>query len=135
MMNTIFESTIQAISELFQTLSVAPRLEILLTIAETEACVCHLETTLGYRQAFISQHLMVLREAGILETRRAGRYVYYRIANPALLDLLQDAGRLAGVRLTLPIAVANCECPLCTAKQADYPVIAPMGETPHPNEG
>ncbi|MFM8368324.1 MAG: ArsR/SmtB family transcription factor, partial [Chloroflexota bacterium] len=55
------------------------RIAILLAIGKGEACVCHLETALGLRQAYISQHLMALRKADILQDRREGRYVFYKI--------------------------------------------------------
>jgi DNA-binding transcriptional ArsR family regulator len=64
------------------------RIAILLAIGQSEACVCHLESALGWRQAYISQHLMALRKADILEDRREGRYVYYHLKNAAYLDLI-----------------------------------------------
>ncbi len=120
MTNMTFRSPTAGLSILFQTLSVAPRLEILLAIGEGEACVCHLEAALGYRQAFISQHLMALREAGLLETRRNGRYIYYRLENRRILAVLTQAGEMLGEAvLTQSLATAACECPNCvTAKQA-----------------
>jgi DNA-binding transcriptional ArsR family regulator len=45
------------------------RVAILLAIGQSEACVCHLESALGWRQAYISQHLMALRKASVLEGR------------------------------------------------------------------
>jgi DNA-binding transcriptional ArsR family regulator len=51
------------------------RIAILLAIGNGDACVCHLEAALGWRQAYISQHLMALRKADILQGRREGRYV------------------------------------------------------------
>ena len=53
-----------------QVISPAPRLEILLGIGAGEACVCHLEAMFGLRQATLSQHLMALREAGVVTDRR-----------------------------------------------------------------
>ncbi|MCU0488794.1 MAG: metalloregulator ArsR/SmtB family transcription factor [Anaerolineales bacterium] len=119
MTNMIIQSPTAALSTLFQTLGVAPRLEILLAIGESEACVCHLEAILGYRQAFISQHLMALREADLLETRRNGRYIYYRLADRRLLNMLAQAGEMLGEALiTQPLAMVSCECPNCApAKQ------------------
>ena len=104
------------ISTLFQTLSVSPRLEILLAIGEAEACVCHLEAALGYRQAYISQHLMALREAGLLETRRDGRFIYYRLADRRILEVLTQVGEILGQPVvTQPIKLFSCECPNCAA--------------------
>ncbi len=105
------------VSTLFQTLSVPPRLEILLTIGENEACVCHLEAALGLRQAFISQHLMVLREANILTSRRDGRFIYYRLADRRILDVIAQASALLGNPVTpLPTKLFSCECPNCNTK-------------------
>ena len=102
------------LSSLFQTLSVPPRLEILLAIGDSEACVCHLEAALGYRQAYISQHLMALREAGLLEARREGRFIYYRLAEQRILDVLKLAGEMSGAPVELhPIHLFSCKCPNC----------------------
>jgi ArsR family transcriptional regulator len=54
-----------------QAIASPQRVAILLTIGMGEACVCHLETALGWRQAYISQHLMALRKADILTDAKA----------------------------------------------------------------
>ncbi|MBN1312220.1 MAG: helix-turn-helix transcriptional regulator [Anaerolineae bacterium] len=107
----------EEIAAILKTISPPTRLAILLAIGEGEACVCHLEAVLGKRQAYISQHLMALRQAGILLDRRDGRFVYYSIAEPALLDLVRDAGQLAGVDIDIPSVVATCECPHCAEQK------------------
>ncbi|NWG32919.1 MAG: helix-turn-helix transcriptional regulator [Chloroflexi bacterium] len=97
-----------------------PRVAILLAIGRGEACVCHLEAVLGWRQAYISQHLMFLRKADILADRREGRYVYYRLKNASLLDLITAAASLSGLSAETVSALTNtqthpaCECPHCT---------------------
>lgn len=65
-------STVGQIADLLQTIGQASRLQILLAIGEGEICVCHLESMLGLRQATLSQHLMALREAGIVTDRSDG---------------------------------------------------------------
>ncbi len=95
------------------------RIAILLAIGKGEACVCHLETALGWRQAYISQHLMALRKADILQDRREGRYVYYRLKNASYLDLILDSAQLSGLSAESVSAIINtetypsCECPHC----------------------
>jgi DNA-binding transcriptional ArsR family regulator len=117
MMNTVSQTVTVPISALFQTLSVAPRLEILLAIGEAEACVCHLEAALGYRQAFISQHLMALREANILTSRRDGRFIFYSLSDRRVLDILTQAGEFLGQSVTLlPLKLFACECPNCNTE-------------------
>ena len=95
------------------------RIAILLAIGTGEACVCHLETTLGWRQAYISQHLMALRKADISQDRREGRYVFYRLKDASLLDLITVSARLSGLSAESVSALINtqfhpsCECPQC----------------------
>ena len=101
------------------------RVSILLVIGEREACVCHLEAALGLRQAYISQHLMALREAGIVTSRRDGRNIYYRLEDPNLLDLIQQAARMAGASeadlnfSSPPVILRNCPCPHCTTEETE----------------
>lgn len=109
----------ERIANILKTISQPTRLAILLAIGDEEDCVCHLEAMLGKRQAYISQHLMALRQAEILLDRREGRFVYYRIANPALLDLVRNAGRLVGAEIDTPQVAAVCECPRCTGQKSD----------------
>jgi ArsR family transcriptional regulator len=107
------------ISHLLRALGQPTRLQILLAIGEGEACVCHLEAALGLRQAYISQHLMALRKAKVLETRRDGRFIFYRLRDPSMLELIQLAGRITGggepVRpLVLTESLTqDCVCPTC----------------------
>jgi DNA-binding transcriptional ArsR family regulator len=94
------------------------RIAILLAIGKGEACVCHLEAALSWRQAYISQHLMALRKAEILQDRREGRYIYYRLTNASLLDLVTAAATLSGLSAeTVSTLIAemnpSCECPHC----------------------
>ncbi|NMC14284.1 MAG: helix-turn-helix transcriptional regulator, partial [Chloroflexi bacterium] len=81
----------QKISKLFRLLGQPSHLEILLAIGKGEACVCHLKAATGYRQAYISQHLMALRREGLVSFRRDGRNIYYRLINSSLLDVIFEA--------------------------------------------
>jgi DNA-binding transcriptional ArsR family regulator len=107
----------EIVAGLLQAIDQPARLEILRVLGSGEACVCHLEAALGQRQAYISQHLMALRDAGIITSRRAGRYVFYRINDVRVLDLISLAGSLAGVPPIEPSIshpVQDCLCPHCT---------------------
>jgi ArsR family transcriptional regulator len=111
----------ESISQLLETIGKPARLRILFAIGAGEACVCHLEAVLGLRQAYISQHLMALRQADLLDTRREGRYIFYRLSDPRLLQFIREASRLSGVtsaeRKTLEQTSqeSQCSCPHCTA--------------------
>lgn len=104
----------EKISHLLQEIAAPARLAILLAIGKNEACVCHLEVVLGKRQAYISQHLMALRNANIITAHREGRFIYYRITHPALLTLIRDAARITNVDITTPTSTATCSCPNCS---------------------
>ncbi|HET9910464.1 MAG TPA: metalloregulator ArsR/SmtB family transcription factor [Anaerolineales bacterium] len=110
----------EKIAEPLQAIASAQRIAILLAIGSGEACVCHLEAALGWRQAYISQHLMALRKADILQDRRAGRYVFYRLKDASLLDLIAASTRLSGLpaesvsALIHTKSISSCECPHCS---------------------
>jgi DNA-binding transcriptional ArsR family regulator len=102
-------------AELFKSLGHPVRLQILWILAQEEACVCHLEARLKMRQAYLSQQLAVLREAGLVAERRMGPYVYYRARRPQVGDLIDVARRFAGSE-TLGVPDPNpsgCSCPRC----------------------
>jgi DNA-binding transcriptional ArsR family regulator len=111
-------SSIEPLSELLQAIAPAPRLQILFAIGESDPCVCHLESTFGWRQAYLSQHLMALRKAGILVTSRQGRNIHYHLRDPRLLELIREAARLQGVTLPKLGPSPECSCPNCTKEHS-----------------
>jgi ArsR family transcriptional regulator len=70
------------------------RLLLLCQLAQSECCVGDLETLLGIRQPTLSQQLAVLRADGVVQTRRNGKKIFYRIADPAILEVLGVLYRL-----------------------------------------
>lgn len=74
-------------AELFHALSDETRLGVLEMLRGGERCVCELQDELGAAQSRLSFHLRVLREAGIVEDRRDGRWMYYRIVPDALAEV------------------------------------------------
>jgi len=65
---------------LFQTLSNSIRLRCLMLLqSEEELCVCELTHALNLSQPMISRHLALLRDSGLVQDRRAGQWIYYRI--------------------------------------------------------
>lgn len=79
-----------------------------------EECVCHMEAMLGYRQAYLSQHLMSMREAGLVEDRREGRNIFYRISQPGMVSLLSNVRLLLEPQREVTLAnPADCACPKC----------------------
>jgi DNA-binding transcriptional ArsR family regulator len=112
-------SPFEDLAHLLQTIGQPARLQILLAIGEGETCVCHLEATFGWRQAYLSQHLMALREAGLLEGRREGRFIHYRLSDSRLLAFVRQAAELQDVPLPELAPSPECDCPNCRCKREE----------------
>ena len=70
------------------------RLLLLCQLSQGEMCVSELEEKLQIRQPTLSQQLSVLRNEGVVETRRQGKNIYYSMADPAMLDIVAVLYRL-----------------------------------------
>ena len=117
---------------LFKSLADATRLRILGLLLTGEVCVCHIHQSLKISQPKASRHLAYLRRAGLVDTRRDGLWIHYRMAimtDPVVaaigtavrhalthIDVVQrDAERLyklTGCCLPTPGEVASVPC--CT---------------------
>jgi DNA-binding transcriptional ArsR family regulator len=103
--------------QIFKVLTHPVRLAILEILRDGEHCVCHLEAYLGFRQAYISQQLSVLREAGLIQDRRDGWNIFYRVADERIYDVLNAVRRITGQgepEIQRPKTV--CTCPKCSAQ-------------------
>ena len=72
----------------------ANRLRIFLLLRAGERCVCDIETSVHLPQNLVSHHLRVLREAGLIRSRRDGRWAYYAVDAVRLAALQPALGRL-----------------------------------------
>lgn len=96
-------------SDIFQMLSHPVRLQILDELRRRQACVCHLQAVTGRPQAYISQQLRLLREAGLVMDEKDGQNVYYRLSDDVVGQLLvQSLGEPKK-----PSHPADCTCPYC----------------------
>jgi ArsR family transcriptional regulator, virulence genes transcriptional regulator len=80
-------------ADLLKALAHPRRLEIIHLLRDQELPVADIHTMLDLPQANISQHLMILRDAEILSTRREGKQIFYRVANQNIIkasDLLRE---------------------------------------------
>lgn len=75
-------------SALLKALAHGDRLILLCRLAQGEFCVGELEEDLGIRQPTLSQQLGVLRQEGLVATRREGKHVYYSLASDDALAVL-----------------------------------------------
>jgi DNA-binding transcriptional ArsR family regulator len=115
----------QASADLFKTLAHPARLAILAILRDGEQCVCHMEAMLKLRQAYISQHLKVLKDAEIVSDRRDGWNMYYHVTRPEIFEVTDSmfatTGQLEDIPHTHSPAgtppagrgKAACPCPKC----------------------
>jgi ArsR family transcriptional regulator len=73
----------QTLEHLFRALADSTRLRLINLMAEQEVCVCYFTEAIGVPQPKISRHLAYLRRAGLVASRREGKWMHYRIVSPA----------------------------------------------------
>jgi DNA-binding transcriptional ArsR family regulator len=105
-------------TRLFKVLAHPTRLSLLKALRDREECVCHLTALLQARQAYVSQQLMFLRQAGLIDDRKAGARVFYRVRDPRLFKVLDAVDALTGTDDTAPELQSPlaCPCPRCERK-------------------
>ena len=81
-------------AEFFKAFSHPARIKILDLLRAGELSVTDLQNRLGIELSSVSQHLSVLRHKNIVESRKAGTTVYYRVRDPEVFELLDVARRI-----------------------------------------
>lgn len=81
-------------TELFQALSHPVRLRLLDLLAEGEKCACELQPELDLDQSTVARHLLTLKRAGVLRSRKEGVRVIYELADERVLEILKLASEL-----------------------------------------
>lgn len=118
--------TYQTQAQLFKVLMHPTRLAILDELRAGEQCVCHMEAKFGLRQAYISQHLMVLRDAGLVTDRRDGWNIYYHVDKPEIFQVIDAMKNMTDKSNSIQIGSTQsnisssekqspCPCPKCNA--------------------
>ena len=90
MKEQLFESQAAILKALGQ----PTRLQILNLLKDGEHCVCEIFPAINQEQANVSKHLSILKQAGILESRKDGLRIIYRIKYQEALDLLKGVSRM-----------------------------------------
>jgi ArsR family transcriptional regulator len=81
---------LEQVARWFHAVSDETRLRIIECLEEGEQCVCDLMVTLDTAQSRLSFHLKTLKDAGLVNDRRAGRWMYYSL-NADTLEDMRDA--------------------------------------------
>ena len=124
------DKRLATLDTLFKALADTTRLRIVGLLLDGEICVCNIHESLGLPQPKVSRHLAYLRRAGLVEARKDGLWVHYRLArmsDPVLQALLDAVGHAIGhldsgardrrrlaamvdlpVRRRLPVIPASC---------------------------
>ena len=113
-------------AEFFNAMAHPSRLKILELLRDGEACVCHIQAMLDQRQAYISQQLIVLRQAGLVTHRKDGQRIYYQISDPILFSMLDNVKEILHVlgkwdpevpdETYLSDRTKTCTCPQCSTQ-------------------
>lgn len=111
------------------------RLRLLMALRHQELCVCQLQALLHLAPSTVSAHLRLLTQAGLIERRREGKWVYVRLAReettPAVHDLLrlirrdpQNCPRIARDEKALQDVLSLTPSELCPARKPPRPTRA-----------
>ncbi len=75
----------------FRALADPTRLKIIELLRDGERCACELPSKVGKSQPNVSLHLKILKDAGILASRKDGKKILYRVARPEIYKLIEGA--------------------------------------------
>jgi len=123
------------LDQLFRALADPTRLRLLNLIADKEICVCYFVEILRMSQPKISRHLAYLRRAGIVATRRQGRWMHYRLLAPGdavasaiLKETLAHLRQMPDMQGDLAKLETSCCNPNLSEvpRQAPQPLILPI---------
>ena len=84
----------------------AGRLKVLDCLREGEECVCRLAPQVGVTEANLSQLLAVLRRVGVVESRRDGHQIFYRVRDDRIFEVIDRMRRILGDQLSRADEVA-----------------------------
>ena len=90
---------IDAVASYFGVLSEPTRIRIMHSICEEEKTVSQIVDDIGASQTNVSRHLGIMHRSGVLERRKDGNQVYYRTADPAMVDLCRSVCKRISERM------------------------------------
>ncbi|MFC9810524.1 ArsR/SmtB family transcription factor [Streptomyces virginiae] len=98
-------------TELIRVLADPLRLQIVTLLARETLCTTHLVEETGAKQTNLSNHLRVLREAGVVDTEPCGRYIYYRLRPEVIAQLAGQFTDLAETARATAESNVKRSCP------------------------
>ncbi len=91
-MEKFVRNTCRREAEIFKALGHPTRIWIVKQLADGEHCVCEFVDSVGVKFATISQHLTILKQAGVIVDEKRGKQVFYRLACPCILNVFDCLG-------------------------------------------
>jgi ArsR family transcriptional regulator len=98
-------------TELIRVLADPIRLKIVTLLARETLCTTHLVEEIGAKQTNLSNHLRVLREAGVVETEPCGRFTYYKLCPDVIEAVATSFADLAATARTTQADATKRACP------------------------
>lgn len=92
---------------LLSAISQENRIKILKFLGKNEKCVCKIYPALGLEQSNLSKHLRILTDAGVLEFRKQGNSIFYKIKDPKILDIIKLAEKIVSDDLKILSDLVN----------------------------
>jgi len=114
---------------LFRALADPTRLRLLNLIADREICVCYFVEILRISQPKVSRHLAYLRRAGIVASRREGKWMHYRLVAPgdqAAASILSETLKHLKTKPEMRHDVSRLNSACCSPQRYELPQTAPQ---------
>lgn len=77
-------------ADLLKSLADPTRLKIVFLLKNGELCACQILDALDKSQSTVSHHLNMMKKEGVLSTRKQGTWIYYKLTNENLLEILEN---------------------------------------------
>ncbi|WP_407461776.1 ArsR/SmtB family transcription factor [Methanobrevibacter sp.] len=85
---------LEEISDIFKSIADPTRLKILFLLKNGELCVCEIFDALDKSQSTVSHHLHILKKEKIINGRKEGKWIYYKLNNPEILEKLAEFSKV-----------------------------------------
>jgi ArsR family transcriptional regulator, arsenate/arsenite/antimonite-responsive transcriptional repressor len=108
------------------------RVRSLLALRSGELCLCQIIEFLGLAPSTVSKHMSILKQACLVETRKSGRWVYYRLAGSDAAPVVQEAIAWVCKSLSGDIRVLQDEQRLRSILKWDLTIMCPDSERKGP---
>jgi ArsR family transcriptional regulator len=122
-------STKVSLDVLFRALADPTRLRLLNLIGNREICVCYFVEILGMSQPKVSRHLAYLRRAGVVASRREGKWMHYRLAAPkdeAVAGVLRETLKHLAAKAEMQRDIAKLGSACCKPEKFELLQDAPQ---------